>query len=109
MRGLQLGFLEHCVLLAIAALLMQAFPSIFLRAWNALDIRDWTYAHWFMLQGVILVALLWNRFGKEFFQECTAHDPQKEKRLERKKKIQEIQTRKETLMRFKEARRKRIW
>jgi hypothetical protein len=62
-RRLGFAWLEVLVALALLALSVQFFPSLFKQLFRLADIRQWPTYLWIVINGIIILALTCIRFG----------------------------------------------
>jgi hypothetical protein len=69
--------LELLLMLATLALLFQLFPSLVIALSRALDLRYWPAGVWLSVNVAILIALLSQRFGAEFYMQRRQRRPRR--------------------------------
>ncbi len=96
------GLLELILALAVLALISQLWPPI-------LDVRQWSRATWFILNLVIVLALVVARFGPDSYQEWK--DRRQRLLVERTKaeKVHKLREQREAIERMAAARKRRIY
>jgi hypothetical protein len=72
--------LELLLMLAALALLFQLFPSLVIALSRALDLRYWPAGVWLSVNVAILIALLSQRFGAEFYMQRRQRRPRNSSR-----------------------------
>jgi len=100
-----LAWLELLLAIAILSLILQLFP----RLGQALDVRNWTRGVWFLVNGVVVIALILIRFAPDQVLEWqsrrgrTAADRET---LERQRAAREHR---ESLQRIRQSRKRRLY
>jgi hypothetical protein len=100
-----LAWLEILLAIAILALILQLFPNL----GRALDVRNWTRGVWFLVNGLVVIALILIRFAPDQVLEWqsrrgrTAAD---HKILERQRAAREHR---ESLEQIRKARKRRLY
>lgn len=96
------GLLELMLALAFLTFICQLWPSI-------LDVRQWSRATWFILNLVIVLALVVARFGQGSCQEWKDRRQRLLVERTKAKKVHQLREQREAIERMAAARKRRIY
>ncbi len=103
------NWLEPLLLLAVAALLFQLFPSLWVGSLWALDFRNWSRTTVFAVNFGVLFALAAMRFGPDLYKDWRMQRDEHLTEWTKKEKQQELKHQREQIERLKEAQKRRLY
>lgn len=104
-----LAWLELLLMVAIAILVLQVFPSFSRAILWSIDVRNWPRTVWFIANVGILLLLIFLRFGPQLMEDWRSRRNRLAAEALEKSRRQELREQRETLERLKQARRRRIY
>jgi hypothetical protein len=102
------GYLELFLFLAVFALILQLFPSLWFSTLWWVDIRNWPRAVWFFATWMLLLMLLAIRCGPDLYDDWRQRRIRVANKQEKKQKQALLKHERETLARRIEAMKRRV-
>ena len=100
---------ELLLALALVALVLQLFPSLWFGILWALDVRNWPRTVWFAANWVVVFTLVAIRFGPDLYSDWRVRCSRVAIDRAKRQKQQELKEQREMLARTKEAMKRRVY
>lgn len=103
------AWLEFLFVLAFAALILQLLPTLAQKFLWALDLRNWSRTSWFIVNLMVVAALLGIRFAPDLLFDYRERSKRKAVERAQAEEVRKKMNEREALERMKESRSRRIY
>jgi hypothetical protein len=108
-KRFRIGRLEALLVVTVAALVFQVFPTLWFGLLWIVDVRNWSRSAWFGLNLAVILGLFAVRFGPTLIDDWGARRERLTTEREKHDKQQAAKEQREMLQRIKQGRRRRMY